>query len=98
MEIHNPIGRPGQGAFRHRNLGVLRKLHSVFAPVHLHANNASPSRVFCGLQVPKLLEITYIRRSGQTFTDSTEPFPGELDVPNLASLPDINIGEIVARR
>lgn len=98
IEIHNPIGRPGQGEFRRRNLAVLRKLHSGFAPVHLHANNANPSRVFCGLQVPKLLEITYIRRSGQTFTDSTEPFPGELDVPNLASQPDINIGEIVARR
>ncbi len=97
IEIHNPLGRPSQSNWRLRNLNILRKLHSVFAPVHLHANNASPPRMFCGYAVPKLLEITYIRRDGQSFNDSQESFPGEYDVPNIASLPEIKIGEILAR-
>jgi hypothetical protein len=97
IEIHTPLGRPSQSDRRLRNLGVLRKLNSIFAPVHLHANNASPPRVFCGYEVPKLLEITYIRRSGQPFTHSQESFPSELDVTNVTSLPEINIGEILAR-
>ena len=98
VEIHNPIGRPGKAATRSRNLGVLRKLHTVFAPVHLHANNAGQVRKICGLKVPKLLELTYIRRERQPFVDSNDSFPGKLDVPNVPSRPDISIGEIVARR
>ncbi len=97
IEIHTPLGRPSQSRRRLRNLNVLRKLNSVFAPVHLHANNASPPRVFCGYVVPKLLEITYIRRDGQSFTNSQESFPGEYDVPNIASHPEIKIGDIIAR-
>lgn len=98
IEIHTPLGRHGQSAIRERNLRVLRKLYSHFAPVHLHANNASPSRIYSGLEVPKLLEITYVRRNGQNFTDSQENFPGELDIPNVPSHPEINIGTIVARK
>lgn len=98
VEIHHPLARPGQRAKRARNLAVLRKLHDHFAPVHLHANNAGPVRKLCGLEVPKLLEITYLRRDGRRFTDSTDPFPGDLDVPNVPAWPEIPIGRIVARR
>lgn len=98
MEIHNPLARPSQRERRERNLSVLRKLHRKFAPVHLHANNAGPVRKLLGLSVPKLLEITWLRRDGQEFTDSTEPFPGELDVPNVPSWPDINISGILRRQ
>ncbi len=98
IEIHNPLGRPSQPERRVRNLGVLRKINAKFAPVHLHANNAGPVRTLCGLEVPKLLEITYVRRNGQQFTDSTEPFPGELDIPNVPADPEIMIGDIVRRR
>jgi hypothetical protein len=76
---------------------VLRKLHETFAPVHLHANNAGPVRVICGMKVPKLLELTYLRRDGRIFTESADSYPGALDVPNVPSLPDIPIGEIVTR-
>ena len=95
MEIHNPIARPGQASRRNRNLRVLRKLFTSFAPVHLHANNASPTRVILGLEIPKLLEITYIRRDGQKFSVSNEEFPGEFDTPNIPSRPEIPIGNII---
>ncbi len=98
IEIHNPLGRPAQRARRLRNLSVLRTLHRWFAPVHLHANNAGPVRELCGLKVPKLLEITYLRRDGQVFTDSKEAFPGELDVKNITINPEIEIGTIVSRK
>lgn len=97
LEIHHPLGRPTQRAQRARNLRVLHKLYETFAPVHLHANNAGPVRVICGMQVPKLLEITYIRRDGRNFTDCTDDHPGPLDVPNLPSQPEIPIGKIVSR-
>lgn len=98
VEIHNPLGRPDDSATRLRNLGVLRKLVSSHAPVHLHANNGGKVRTLCGLQVPKLLEITYLRRDGQHFTDSEETFPGALDVPNVPSREEIPIGEMVRKR
>lgn len=97
LEIHNPLGRPGDAATRARNLRVLRKLAAAFAPVHLHANNGGKVRELCGLQVPKLLEITYVRRDGQAFIDSTEAFPGEFDVPNVPERPEIPIGKMVRR-
>ena len=98
IEIHHPLARPGQSAKRKQHLGVLRRIHREFAPVHLHANNAGPVRELAGLRVPKLLEITYIRRDDQQFRDSDESFPGKLDVPNIPSAPEIPIGEIVGLR
>lgn len=95
LEIHHPLARPSQGKRRARNLGVLRKLNARFAPVHLHANNAGPVRRLCGLEVPKLLEITYVRRDGQSFTPSAEEFPGQYDVPNVPTMDEIPIGKII---
>ena len=96
IEIHNPLARPTQRARRQRNIAVMEKLSRRFAPVHLHANNAGPVRYFFGLGVPKLLEINYLRRDGQMFSNSTETYPGELDAPNVPSEPEIEIGAMVA--
>ncbi len=97
LEIHQPVARPADFLRRQRNLAVLRKLHELFAPVHLHANNAGKVRSLYGLRVPKLLEITYLRRDGRRFAESGDPFPGDLDAPNVASAPEIPIGEIIRR-
>lgn len=98
VEIHNPLARPAQRGCRRRNLRVLGRLHRLFAPVHLHANNAGPVREICGMSVPKLLEITYLRRDGQDYSESRDLFPGPLDVPNVPSFEEIPIGEILSRR
>jgi len=95
IEIHNPLARPGQRVWRNRNLSVLEKLHRKFAPVHLHANNAGFVKKLFGFTVPRALEITYIRRDGQFFSDSTDDFPGEYDVPNVAFEPEIMLNEIL---
>ncbi len=95
IEIHNPLARPGQHVQRKRNLSVLQKLHQRFAPVHLHANNAGLIRTLFGLVVPRALEITYVRRNGQAFSDSTELFPGEFDRACIPTEPEIMIGEIL---
>lgn len=91
-EIHQPVGRPADFRKRKRNLAVLRKLHEFFAPVHLHANNAGKVRSICGVHVPKLLEITWLRQDGRGFTESKDAFPGEFDVPNISGSPEIPIG------
>jgi hypothetical protein len=98
IEIHHPLARPSQPVLRERNLSILKRIHDKFAPVHLHANNAGPIRHYAGLRVPKLLEITYIRRDGQQFRKSDESFPGEFDMPNVPDWPEIPIGDIVGLR
>jgi hypothetical protein len=95
IEIHNPLARPGQRAWRNRNLSVLQKLHRNFAPVHLHANNAGFVKKLFGIRVPRALEITYIRRDGQTFSNSADSFPGKYDAPNVSSDPEVMIGKIL---
>lgn len=97
IEIHNPLARPGQRTCRNRNLSVLEKLHRNFAPVHLHANNAGFVKKLFGFTIPRALEVTYIRRDGQIFSDSTESFPGEYDAPNVPSDPEIMISELLRR-
>lgn len=98
IEIHNPLARPSQRTQRIRNMSVLQKLHRMFAPVHLHANNAGPVRHLFGRAVPKLLEITYIRRDAQVFSDCLETYPGKFDVPNKPDKAEIMIGQIVRKR
>ncbi len=98
IEIHNPLARPAQRVWRNRNLSVLQKLHRIFAPVHLHANNAGFVKKLFGVTVPRALEITYIRRDGQAFSDSADAFPGKYDAPNVPSDPEIMIGEILQHK
>jgi hypothetical protein len=95
IEIHNPLARPGQRVWRNRNVAVLQKLYRKFAPVHLHVNNAGFVKKLFGIRVPRALEITYIRRDGQAFSDSDDSFPGKYDAPNVPSDPEVMIGEIL---
>lgn len=94
IEFHHPLARPAQTARRERNLAVFRKLFATHAPIHLHANNAGPVRRLLGFALPKLLEVTYVRRDDLVFTASAEAFPGPLDRPNLPQVPEIPIGQL----
>ena len=64
---------------------IFQKLNEQFSVVHLHANNCCGALNYQGIQIPRVLEITLLRKdrylvSGQVF-ESTVPNP--LDVPNV---------------
>lgn len=84
--------------FAHTRIdGVLRKLHQSFAPVHLHPNNYGGIATIAGLRIPRMLEVTYLRRDRCRQTIPRRDFPHPLDrdnVPTLRSiaLPDDLLG------
>jgi Methyltransferase FkbM domain len=67
---------------------ALRKLLRVFEVVHLHPNNSAPPAEIAGLQIPSVLEISFLRRDRIHRRDWTVSFPHALDRPNIPDRPD----------
>jgi hypothetical protein len=56
---------------------------------HLHANNCCGIELVQGVVIPRLIEITFMRRDRATFTPSHDPIPSALDHPNIPGTPEI---------
>ena len=90
-EFH-AFDRLPERAFFDRALAVFRKLESTHRVVHLHANNAGGMVMLGGIAFPRLLELTFVRKSTASFHGhSSEPIPGPLDRPNISHLPDLHL-------
>jgi hypothetical protein len=88
-EIHD-IERLGDPAFFAGMESALRKLTTHHVPVHLHANNYQSVILVEGVPIPKVLEISFLRRDLDHFHGwSNDPIPGPLDRPNHPGLPDL---------
>ncbi|MFD2261441.1 hypothetical protein ACFSM5_00980 [Lacibacterium aquatile] len=61
----------------------LQKLARTHYVVHVHANNASPFEVHGGVPLPRLLELTWLRKDLCLFEPATRIFPTALDAPNI---------------
>jgi len=73
-----------------RVLAVFSKLCDSHRVIHMHANNAGGMIMLGGIPFPRLLELTFIRRSTTSFHGhSSEPIPGPLDRPNVPQMPDL---------
>ena len=71
---------------------VFEKLERTHRVIHLHANNAGGMVLLGGIPFPRLLELTWMRKSSASFHGhSSEPIPGPLDRPNVPQLPDIHL-------
>jgi hypothetical protein len=70
------------------DIGLLRRTHSL---VHLHANNAvDKGRAVDEIWVPAILEATWVRTSDIVELNlNKNPFPSEIDQPNIRTKPDI---------
>ena len=69
---------------------TFEKLNAYHIPVHLHANNYQSFVLVEGVPIPKVLEVSFLRKDLDTFTGfSTEPIPGPLDRPNHPLAPDL---------
>jgi hypothetical protein len=82
-------------------LPVLHKLHRLFDCVHAHPNNCCGVVDLAGCRVPRVLELTYYRRSlnqapaqGDGAAPGLHPprIPHPLDVVNVPSQPPIELG------
>lgn len=71
---------------------ALLNLHTIFAVVHVHANNGGPWQDIGNVPFPSTLEVSFANRSRYKFQENDEIFPSELDGPNSALFPDLYLG------
>ena len=64
----------------------LEKIHKNFIPVHLHNNNARPFIKFNNYLIPRVFELTFIRRDRVKHFRPVKFLPHHLDQPNVAGL------------
>lgn len=75
---------------------VLRKLRSLFVPVHIHPNNSCPLVYYQGLGIPPVVEITLLRRDRFKLDESItkQSIPHPLDDKNVAEYKDVVLPEV----
>ncbi len=75
-----------------RVYAVFDKLCDTHRVIHMHANNAGGMVMLGGIPFPRLLKLTFMRKSSASFHGhSAEPIPGPLDRPNVPQLPDLHL-------
>jgi hypothetical protein len=69
------------------------KIRSEFSPVHIHPNNAGGELTYMGVQIPRILEITFLRndRFLQSVGAQEVQIPHPLDVKNVPLKNDIKL-------
>lgn len=73
---------------------IFRKITKHHQVVHLHPNNCCGSFVFNGLEIPRVLEVTLLRRDRITHSTTRKDFPHALDSKNVPSKPDLHLPKI----
>lgn len=68
---------------------VFEKLLRFFEVVHVHPNNGGGYIRFRGKNIPRVIEVTFIRKDRVFNRELIRAFPHNLDSPNLPLLPDI---------
>jgi hypothetical protein len=70
---------------------VFEKMLRFFEVVHVHPNNGGGYIKFRGKQIPRVIEVTFIRKDRVTVRELITKFPHILDRPNLPLLPDTRL-------
>ncbi len=75
--------------------GCLQKLMTDFEIVHIHPNNGAISGPLKrnGLEIPRLVEITFLRKDRVEWKRRYRSFPHPLDTPNVVDRKDIVVPE-----
>lgn len=68
---------------------LIRSLTEFHTVVHLHGNNCCGIDLAEGVPVPRVFELTLLRKDRSDFEVSHEPIPGPLDFPSKAGEPDL---------
>lgn len=88
IEFHNIEGYAHQNFFKIA-AATFSKLLSSHYPVHIHPNNCCGVVTLCGVQMPRVLEITFIRKDRCVLKGFRTDFPHALDRPNMEDRPDL---------
>lgn len=76
---------------------VFEHLLSVFEIVHLHPNNGGGFIRFRGKALPRVVEISFLRRDRSSFFDDLTIFEHPLDEPNIPTIPNFKISSKLFR-
>ena len=79
-----------------RQLPSLTKLHRMFVPVAVHANNHACVWRLPGLDLPDAIEVTYVNRALLTSSGVTANCPVDLTSPCCPDLPEVPISWVPA--
>jgi hypothetical protein len=76
--------------FFRRVSGFIDLFTAGHVPVHIHANNYGGVGLVHGVPLPKVLELSFLRRDLDACADfADDPIPGPLDRPNHPYLADL---------
>ena len=72
---------------------IFLKLNSIFYPVHLHANNCCGALDYMGVKIPRVIEVTFLRRDrfSQSGTRHDSQIPNPLDVVNVPTRKEVQL-------
>ncbi len=82
LELHYLPSVLTKKPFFNRAMAAFDKLQPLFQSVHLHPNNASGSVSVDGVDIPRVVEVTLLRRDRVRPVDRPVPLPHPLDVPH----------------
>lgn len=68
---------------------VTAKLAGGHRAIHVHGNNASPFTIVAGVPLPRVIEVSWLRRDDRHFVPADRVCPGPLDRPNMPDRPDL---------
>jgi hypothetical protein len=85
IELHNLDEMMSNMISIQRVEAIFKKLISGFIPVHLHPNNCCPSLRFRGVEIPSVLEVTFLRKDRYGIYIDRHParIPHPLDMKNV---------------
>lgn len=86
IELHDLdkiLFRPAFNLMRH----ALQRLVRYHAVVHIHPNNCCKAKLYRGITIPPVMEITLYRRDRATFGGQRLLFPHPLDADNVPHKP-----------
>lgn len=69
---------------------TFRKILQSHLVVHIHPNNVAPTRKFGPVEIPPVMEFTFVRRDLVNVVESGSlSFPNKLDADNVSELPPV---------
>jgi tetratricopeptide (TPR) repeat protein len=68
---------------------IFSALSNSHVVTHLHANNCCGVSLVEGVVIPRLLEVSLLRRDRSSFVEAYNPMPTALDCPNIAGMPEL---------
>lgn len=91
LELHYLPSVLTKELFFDRAHQAIEKLKPLFQSVHLHPNNASGSVVVDGIEIPRVVEITLLRKDRVRKTGPVEYLPHSLDVAHKRGKPALKL-------